>query len=61
MEFNLISTASLLLLVFHFSEGLETKKFQLTMPNVRPYRVSIKSFHMFVNVILICGIFATIW
>lgn len=40
MEINLLRLISVALLV-HLAAGLDTKMFQLTMPNVRPYRVSL--------------------
>lgn len=39
MEF-LAKWISALAFLIHLTAGLETKMFQLTMPNVRPYRVS---------------------
>ena len=43
--------------LIHSSAGLDTKMFQLTMPNVRPYRVSIefyfaKNIHMFAVIVI---------
>lgn len=48
MEINFLWLTYVALLL-HLAAGLDTKMFQLTMPNVRPYRVSISAkiqFHM---------------
>lgn len=41
MEITLLRLIYVALLV-HLAAGLDTKMFQLTMPNVRPYRVSFR-------------------
>lgn len=50
MDFSILYITFFAVLI-HSSAGLDTKMFQLTMPNVRPYRVStlqrfFKNIHM---------------